>query len=350
MRVFIYEHTCAAEMEPSAISLRTEGWAMLAAILEDFSRLPGVESVTLLRDPSLRVPSGVEIRLAGADDETCFRDLAARADYSLVIAPEFADILTTRCRWVEESGGRLLGPSSAAVAVTADKFALASLFERHGIPTPPCLLVTAGQVRAPETVPYSFPLVSKPRHGAGSQSTFLLHSPQDLPRCVAEADDVVLQPFVPGQAASVAFLIGPGRCLPLLPATQILSRDGRFRYEGGEVPLPAELAWRAIELGRRAVAVVPGLRGYVGVDLVLGKACDGSQDQVLEINPRLTTSYVGLRTLAVTNLAEAMWHVAVGEEIGEVMWRSGSVWFWPDGRVKVCEQEQRAASLYWTEP
>ncbi len=58
---------------------------------------------------------------------------------------------------------------------------------------------------------------------------------------------------------------------------------------------------------------MPPAVGYVGVDLVLGREPDGSQDAVIEINPRLTTSYVGLRTAATSNLAEAMWRIAQGE-------------------------------------
>src|SRR5689334_15740916 len=43
MRVFLYEYTCAAAAaKAGAPSLRTEGWAMLAAICEDFARIPGV--------------------------------------------------------------------------------------------------------------------------------------------------------------------------------------------------------------------------------------------------------------------------------------------------------------------
>ena len=102
---------------------------------------------------------------------------------------------------------------------------------------------------------------------------------------------MILQPFVAGQAASVAFLIGSHQVLPLLPAKQQLSEDGRFHYRGGIVPLPQDLADRAVRLARRAVAAVPGLRGYVGVDLVLGD----EGESVIEVNPRLTTSYLGLR-------------------------------------------------------
>jgi predicted ATP-grasp superfamily ATP-dependent carboligase len=43
-------------------------------------------------------------------------------------------------------------------------------------------------------------------------------------------------------------------------------------------------------LADRIAAAIPGLWGYVGVDLVLTR--DGPV--VLEINPRLTTSYCGM--------------------------------------------------------
>src|SRR5262249_42097316 len=158
--------------------------------------------------------------------------------------------------------------------------------------------------------PLDFPLVIKPRHGAGSQATFLANRPEDLDTCLAQFrtecpdDDWLLERFVPGRPVSVSFLIGPCRQIPLLPAAQQLSSDGRFRYQGGHLPLPAFLAGRAVQLAGKAVAAVPGLQGYAGVDLVLGNAVDGSEDCVIEINPRLTTSYVGLRVLAETNLVE----------------------------------------------
>jgi predicted ATP-grasp superfamily ATP-dependent carboligase len=82
---------------------------------------------------------------------------------------------------------------------------------------------------------------------------------------------------------------------------------------GGELPLSAGLAERASALAERALAAMPMTVGYVGVDLVLGREPDGSEDAVIEINPRLTTSYVGLRTAATSNLADVMWRVGQGD-------------------------------------
>ena len=69
----------------------------------------------------------------------------------------------------------------------------------------------------------------------------------------------------------------------------------------------------ATALASRAVAALSSTVGYLGVDLVLGDDPDGRDDVVIEVNPRLTTSYVGLRALAADNLAAAMLAVASGK-------------------------------------
>ena len=49
----------------------------------------------------------------------------------------------------------------------------------------------------------------------------------------------------------------------------------------------------------QACRVLPGLRGFVGVDLVLGDA----DVFVVEVNPRLTTAYLGVRAAVDENVA-----------------------------------------------
>lgn len=315
--LFLYEYATAPVPGREALpaSIRREGKAMHWAVTYDCQR---TREIRILSLPET------------AAEEEPFRDLAAAADWSLIIAPETGGLLAERCRWVEESGGRLLGPSSAAVELTTDKLAFVSHLERAGIPTPPC--VSRDKVR--------FPAVWKPRDGAGSQATFLVRDESELSRCREQAraegwdGEAILQPFIPGRAASCAILCGPRECIPLPPAEQLLSTDGRFHYLGGSVPLPAPLAERAQRLACRAVKTVPGMRGYVGVDLVLGDADDGGEDVVIEINPRLTTSYIGLSFLAAGNLMRAMLSVAKGEAVS-LAWRPQVVKFQPDGSVSI---------------
>jgi predicted ATP-grasp superfamily ATP-dependent carboligase len=309
MRVFVYEYTCAVETA-LADALGAEGRAMLTAVCQDLEQIPGVHTCTL-RPPL-------------ADEATAFRQLARAADFTLVIAPESDGLLAERCEWVRQDGGRLLGPSPEAVRLTADKLALGTLLERAGVPMPPAAALGVD--------PLTLPAVLKPRYGAGSQATFLVRAPEELEGCVRAAGrtEMITQPFVSGLAASVAVLCGPAGRTPLMPAEQHLSADGRFHYRGGKVPLAAELIGRAQRLGERAAAAVPGLLGYVGVDLVLGASADG--DRVIEINPRLTTSYIGLRRLARTNVAAAMLAVAEGRSV-DLSWWPGPVTFRADGTI-----------------
>jgi predicted ATP-grasp superfamily ATP-dependent carboligase len=221
------------------------------------------------------------------------------------------------------------------VELAGDKLALCRHLRNRDIPTPESQLFVSGE----ELAEGLFPAVWKPRYGAGSQATFLVKNSQEANACLGRAraegwqGEAVVQPFVPGQPASVAFLLGPRGGVPLLPAAQHLSDDGRFHYLGGTVPLAPGLSTRALSVAKRAIETIPDPRGYVGVDLVLGRARDGSEDAVIEINPRATTSYVGLRTLAETNLAEALLQVAMGEMLPRLVWRSGVVQFDADGAV-----------------
>ena len=80
----------------------------------------------------------------------------------------------------------------------------------------------------------------------------------------------------------------------------------------GRLPLSQPWRNRAERLAQKAIRALPGAWGFVGVDLILGNAEDGSRDVVLEVNPRLTTSYVGLRQLLDQNLAEIMLCLAEG--------------------------------------
>jgi predicted ATP-grasp superfamily ATP-dependent carboligase len=68
--------------------------------------------------------------------------------------------------------------------------------------------------------------------------------------------------------------------------------------------------------------------------LILGEAGDESGDFVIEVNPRVTTSYVGLRRIVHGNLADAMLRVAAGEQI-ELSFDTQPVRFSPAGVVSV---------------
>lgn len=306
MRIFVYEHLCAGGLGPDvADSLRHEGRAMLDAIVADFRRLPGIEVVTLL------------------DQAERFGELAASCAWTLVIAPEFDDLLRSLSQTVLDVGGRLLGSMPAAIRLTGDKLETGRFWHQRGVPHP-----RTRPVRARPSPSW----VLKPRHGAGAQATYLIGASEDREHVWQRAckewpsGDFIEQEYVAGLDASVALLVGTTQMIPLLPARQLVSTTGQFRYLGGWLPLPEPLASRVIKLALQAVAGINGLRGYVGVDLIVGD----HGDYAIEINPRLTTSYLGLRQLCKQNLAELILCLAQGASITPLSWHAGEVHFSTD--------------------
>lgn len=268
-----------------------EGRAMRRALAADFARLPGV-AVWMTLDARLPDEPGPwqVARIGPGEEAEVFDRLAATADFTLLVAPETGGILLDRARRIEQVGGRSLGSTPAAIERTADKLRLGDHLACRGIPVPEGRRVTHA-VGLPADFPY--PAVLKPNDGAGSVDTFLVESAAALKGGIGPGP-MLLQPYLPGEPRSASFLVGPdGQLDPIGVALQRFAlRDGRFHYLGGSAPVSDSRADRVLG---EAVRSVTGLRGWVGVDFLWDEA--RGRATVLEINPRLTTSYVGWRRL-----------------------------------------------------
>jgi hypothetical protein len=309
--------------------LTAEGRAMLAAAARDFTAIDDVEVLVFVSRPlaavwRLPVDSGRESKaIIGDDEEAGFRAAASQADFALVVGPEFDGILATRCRWALECGVRLLGPTPEVVELCADKLALARHWEAAGVPTPP--------TRAFDPRAFPPPAVVKPRFGAGAVGTYSCARQQDLNELTPELPSIV-QPYCDGLPMSQSFLIGVDQRTALAPCAQHIRREGRrLHYDGGQTMNRHPLSDRVRRIAAASVDAVPGLFGYVGVDVLIRP--DGF-DLVLEVNPRLTTSYLGLRELCQQNLMGALLHVAGGDKRNELTWRAGDVRFTCDGATE----------------
>jgi predicted ATP-grasp superfamily ATP-dependent carboligase len=356
MRVFISEFVCGGGWPEPQIggSLAGEGGAMLRAAVEDFARIPGVR-VTTTWDARLGPHPFANVHTivvnSPQDELPVFRELAQLCDATLVIAPETHELLANRARIVEGTSGRLLGPGSRAIELCTDKLRLWSHWRQYQVPTIPTDICrgTFRRCSAEGPPPMLFgsfepkyPLVVKPLDGAGSQSTYLIRDEAEFKRLrtTLETDTLlergIWQPYIPGCAVSVgAFVTQEGdSSVALPPAEQTLSADGRFRYLGGHMPARNVDVSAIQQVALIACRAVKGLRGYVGVDLIVP---DDAPDRPLavEINPRLTTSYIGYRRLTDENLAARMLQT---DALRPIAWREGCVSFDADGTIQ-CEQE-----------
>jgi len=277
--------------EPLPGSLAAEGHAMRRALAAEFaSALGGKARVTVCLDSRFQAEAGpwLTVPIGPGSYLDRLRELAGRADYTLIIAPETMGTLERLTRAVEETGTRLLGSSPEAVALTADKAALGLWFERLGIPTPPSRIVEPAKGLPAD---WTYPAVLKPIDGAGSIDTFRIDDPNNLPEGASKLAAGLLQPLVPGESRSAVFLVvqESGARLLAVGTQRIEVSGGRFAYQGGSISYPFDIS---SAFARWAVETTPGLRGLVGVDYLWDK--DRGEASVLEINPRPTTSCVGL--------------------------------------------------------
>jgi len=330
MRLLIYEWCCSGGLAgpdhaivfhpgDDVISLAREGWAMLAALVVDALRDGGFD-VAVLVDESLRldlpaaarriaVPRGLEVETLVA--------VARDVDGVILVAPETADVLATRVEAVRASGGTVLGPSSSFIRLATDKQATIDALAAAGVPVP------AGRsLVAEETWPVGFrlPAVRKARTSTGCDGLVVIRPGDPLPRPALVATR--LEAECAGQPVGVSCLLGPRGVVPVAALGQRFSSGlhpgylgGQPLHDAGEQRRAERLAVRAIEaLVRRDPSAAHA--GWVGVDMILGGRDDGLDDRVLEVNPRVTTSFVGLAAAAPSSLVRVMVDAAVGREIG----------------------------------
>ena len=297
--------------------LASEALGMLWAVLTDFSRWGAVRTISVLdprfeeQIPNLNratLPADKVVGVSPGDYETVYLSLLERCDAVIIIAPETNGILKKLTAHAERAGIPLLGSSSAAVAVAGDKESCARIFRDAELPVPESHAASfASARRIAEQM--CLPLVIKPWDGAGCEGVCRIDSFSDMPaalaliRRVTRRSQILLQSMMSGIHASVSLLIAGNRCLPLSLNRQLIENQAVFRYLGSEVPLHHAAGEYALELACTAARLIPGMKGYAGVDLVL----KDRRAWLIEINPRLTTSYIGLRRVAGINLARAIW-------------------------------------------
>jgi predicted ATP-grasp superfamily ATP-dependent carboligase len=305
LRVFVCEFVTGGGLvgAPLPAGLACEGDMMLAALVKDLADLPGIDPTTT-RDARLFDPGlpGTVVTIDGASDPwTVWRRQIEETDATWPIAPETGGILERLSTLVLDCGRALLASRPAGVRVAASKRQTTTLLAARGIPT----VVT---VKLAEALASALPVsrggwVVKPDDGAGAEDTFWLRTEGELRGWAEPRTDVerfVVQPFVKGPAASLSLLCGNGRATLLTCNSQDVRVEGnRFRYHGGVVGAGETRRVVHQPLAARIAEAVPDLWGYVGVDLI--ETDEGPI--VLEINPRLTTSYVGLRRALGANPA-----------------------------------------------
>lgn len=281
MRILVLEST-SGQREIVDSRLFSEGFAMLRTIVNDLKN-SGFEVITTLNKKFEKYESWIDADNIFRHDELD-RAIELQPDAALVIAPEGElELIVRRLRREKIT---VLGPDESAIKKTGDKWETYKILKN--------------KINLPETWE-KYPenkdsVIAKPRYGVGSEEVQLTSGePPD------SRGKMMFQERIEGEHASCCLLMNKdgGRVLSV-NEQKISTGNNKFEYRGNVIPLQRGGGKKCAEIALRAAKEFD-IEGYCGVDLVIG-----DRPYFMELNPRITTSFVGLSRVIRANLGEIL--------------------------------------------
>lgn len=283
-------------------SICAEGHAMLYGLLDDFKD----RNVDYLTSSKSSIPDNGPcnpVELEGNLMDWLDTHIL-NYDACLVIAPEEDFLLHDITKFIENKGIDVIGSNSDAVLVCSDKFRMYESL-RGKVP-----IIETEKVFFDDIDEYRLydnkKKVLKPADGVSCSGIQVVESKDQIKKAASSIETnlpyFIIQDFIEGTSASVSLISDGKNAVPLsLNFQDIEFSSNGINYNGGQVPLSHELADEAKKAAKIAVESIGGLKGYVGVDMILG-----DEVHLVEINSRITTPYVALRNILDFNLGGAI--------------------------------------------
>ena len=322
-KIFIFEFVSGGGFNQVEIpsSLFCEGYAMLRTIIEDFKNL-GFHITTLLDSRikflSLYMKADIIKSVELEEDylqkyTTCVRN----SDYCFVIAPEFSNVLYNLTKIVKKNNKKLLSIDLNGIKLGASKLETYRFFIENEINTPKSYSIPFnGNILDLDFILQKFDqinssIVIKPDDGVGSELIFYFEKKDEILHFFESSNKItntnrkyILQEYIEGDPMSVSIindqplgkLVENGPKILSINAQNLQITDPTMdsAYLGGFTPVDQFEQLKAqIENILKGVDL-SAFKGYFGIDFV--KKVDNSLS-FIEINPRLTTSYVGIRNV-----------------------------------------------------
>jgi predicted ATP-grasp superfamily ATP-dependent carboligase len=361
LRLLVYEYVSGGGFaeKPFALSVLAEGFGMLRTLIADFAAAG--HSVTTVLDSRLAVlcpPLAAESVASVSSWEAAqvaVQEARDSAEAAYVIAPESNDLLESFVASLTDGSVQSLNCTASAIGEVSDKAALQARVKRLGLPAPETATFSVHDdtkdIMQTVNEKIGFPAVFKPVNEVGCNGLSIARSENEVAGAIKKmlketsSLDFIAQEFVKGESASVSLISTGDEALPISFNKQNVSLrtpDSASTYHGGFVPLDNPLRREAFAMAKRVVESIRGLVGYVGVDFVLTE----KKPVLIELNPRLTTSYVGLRKVVGLNPAKAIVDAVTKHKLPESIESVGYAYF---SKVKTpkatCEALQRTYKI-----
>ncbi|MFX0017990.1 MAG: ATP-grasp domain-containing protein [Promethearchaeota archaeon] len=309
-------------------SLFAEGFGMLRSIIADFKNLDyEIETLLDFRIHFLsRYLNADFINIIQNSDNFCakFKECIKKSKFCFIIAPEFLNILFNLTKIALDNDRIVLSVGLKGIILGSSKLKTYNFLKEKKICTPITFLVPYKQGRFDiefiirKLNEFDAPIIIKPEDGVGAESIYYFENESQIIKFFNQSTDLfdysrryILQEFIEGVDLSVS-VIGnnnPNKLSKSSPIIiginhqHIVIKDSHHesKYLGGYTPVEN---WEDIALSLKKnfeKLNFSYFNGYFGIDFIQ------KQEKLLsfvEINPRLTTSYIGIRNVVRQNLME----------------------------------------------
>ncbi|MEJ2243527.1 MAG: ATP-grasp domain-containing protein [Candidatus Bathyarchaeota archaeon] len=320
MNLLILEWICGGGYSGQKLSsnILSEGYAMLRCFIAD-CKTAG-HTVTTFLDPRLAIfnpPNKADKIISIASQKELYKkfaEISSLVDGVYIIAPESGQILENIVKTAEKDGGSSFNCKSETIKRVSNKMTTYETLKNHGLQVPESILVNINEnfnnVKC-LTKKLGYPLVFKPLDGVSCGGLSVVKTEKDIMMALKKvakestSKQFIVQKKIDGKNASVCVFSDGNKTVSVSLNQQFVTMatpENESKYYGGAVPYNHSLEKEALETAEKAVETLKGLKGYVGVDMVL----TDKEPVVMEINPRLTLSYVGLQKAVNFNPAQAI--------------------------------------------
>jgi hypothetical protein len=342
----VYEHVSGGGFanEKLSPSILSEGYGMLRTLVSDLKAAG--HNVTTLFDSRLRafnppIEADSIVSISSSDElDKNLERLSEAVDAVYIVAPESGQTLQRLVELVESSGGLSLNRRIDAIKKASNKMTTYELLRRNGLVVPETVVLSLREdVKHIRHVirELEFPLVFKPVDEVGCCGLSVVKDETHVVAAVKKiakeslSERFIAQRLVEGISVSASVISTGEKAFSITLNKQMVTLASPYEksgYNGGVVPFNHLLEEKALKVAETAVESICGLRGYVGVDMVL----TANGPVVMEVNPRLTTSYIGLRKVVSFNPAQAIIDAVFRRRLPENVQSEGYVFF---SKVKV---------------
>ncbi|MBY9005796.1 MAG: ATP-grasp domain-containing protein [Candidatus Lokiarchaeota archaeon] len=326
--LFIFEFISGGGFNKRIIpsSLFCEGFGMLRSIIEDFRKLDF--QITTLLDIRIKYLSyllnadSINYIDSNINYISYFKSLVRKNNFCFIIAPEFSKILKILTEIVKINKKKLLSIDIEGVNLGSSKYKTYKFFKKNKLETPETFKIPMKH-RIPNKefiikkfIKFNSPIIIKPDDGIGAESILYFEKKTQIEDIFKNKSKIfnlgkrfLLQRYIEGKALSLSLISYyseekreyRSKILSINFQNIAISKlNGNIEYFGGSTPI---INYKTVHKKISELLKTTNFskfQGLFGIDLIQNE----NKISFIEINPRLTTSYLGLRNILNKNPAE----------------------------------------------